>query len=84
MACARHRTSLQWLDNAIPVDDIDLNNAEDCRRLVRFTEFSVENVRLHQVSNLVQASPPLSPPHAPHTPCFLNLDQDNIYLAGWA
>lgn len=22
-------------------------------------------------------------PHAPHTPCFLNLDQDEIYLAAW-
>ena len=50
MACARHATSLQWLDYAIPVDDIDWNNAEDCRRLVRFTEFSVENVRVHQAS----------------------------------
>ena len=56
MVCARHATSLQWLDNAILVDDFDWNNAEDCRRLVRFTEFNVENVRVHQPSSLVQAS----------------------------
>ena len=46
----------RWLDSAVPMDDIERNNTEDCRRFVRPPKLSVENVRVHQASSLAQAS----------------------------